>query len=94
MKKKKLKKVKKPNYWMYATIILGIFLFIIIVNEQWNNDRIKGIEKIDIAGFNISKQDVCNFINVTGLNKPIRLCDIENNICKNIAFIKNPCEEK
>ena len=78
-------KRKQPNHWKAASIVLGLITYSFIVERQLEKEKGK---IIDIQGLKISEKDLGLFMNVTGEDQAIKICDIEKEICRTVSWKK------
>ena len=86
---RKKKQIKKDNPYVYFTIIFAIVVVLLIAYDVYENK----IKTYNIDGVVISKADLCNFYKVTGMNRTLQLCDLDNKICsRKITLMNDPCK--
>jgi len=83
-------KRKQPNHWKAATIVLGLLVLGLIIYSflaERQLEEEKG-KIIDINGLKIYEKDLEKFMNVTGEDQSIKICDIEKEICRVVSWKK------
>ena len=69
------------NSWKVATIVLGIFCLCLLGWQMYQDSKI-----VNIQGMEISESDLGKFMNVTGEDQAIKICDLENKICRVVQW--------